>query len=637
MMTGLNILKKHSVMFVVLSIIVLLLAVYWPVQNYGFVNYDDNLYVTDNHLIQSGITFQSLIHSFLYIQTGNWHPLTMLSHALDWQLYGYRSGGHHWTSVIIHIVNTILLFLLFKAMTGTLWRSALVAALFALHPINVESVAWVAERKNVLSTFFWILAMLFYVWYVKQPSWRRYLPVLISFALGLMSKPMLVTLPFALLLLDYWPLQRTQINTQPEYQQTDARGLSLKKIRLFDLVLEKVPLFILAAISSYLTLSAQKAVKAIVDIQSFPFLYRLGNAVISYAVYIRKMFWPVDLAVFYPFNYSMSLWQVISSFLLIITVTFFASVYFRRFPYLLIGWLWYLGTLVPVIGIVQVGSQAMADRYAYIPFIGLFIMLSWGIFDILNKKVSVTLNIIIAILIIIGLTVITHRQVQYWENTLTLFSHAVAVTKNNAVAHSNVAGELLVQNKVDEAMVHCEKALLLSPNDYNTLVRVARGYSVCGESVKAINALRKAIQIHPEYIRAYDDLYVILIQVGKVKEALQEYRKAVNANKGNPDLYIKFGNVLAGQGYYDEAIVQYKKALKLRPRDIDACNNIGVILMALGNNDESIGYFKEVIKINPNHAHAHYRLSIILKQKGMTKEAEYHALMARRINSAYKN
>lgn len=630
-----NINKKYTEIAIILSIIVFALVVYWPVQNYPFVNYDDNLYVTDNDLVQSGFSFHSLSRSFLDIQAGNWHPLTMLSHTLDWQLYRDKAGGHHWTNVIIHIINTFLLFLLFKTMTGALWKSALVAALFALHPINVESVAWVAQRKNVLSTFFWNLTMLIYVWYVKKPNWKRYFPVLISFSLGLMSKPMLVTLPFALLLLDYWPLQRFSIKAQPEYQQSDAKEHSQKKNRIFVLVLEKVPLFTLAAIAGYLTLYAQKAVHAVVDIQSFPMFYRLGNAVMSYALYIKKMFWPFDLAVFYPFNYNMALWPIILVALPIMLLTVLVLVYVRKFPYLLTGWFWYLGTLVPVIGFVQVGSQSMADRYAYVPLIGLFLMLAWGMGDILKKRISVKYTIIIAALMIFGLTITTYHQIKYWKDTLTLFSHAVDVTKNNAFAHSNVAGELLVQGDIDEAMVHLEKALSLTPDDYNTLVRAARAYHVRGKNEKAIEALRRAIQVHVGYARAYHDLYIILSGMGRKEEALQVYINAVELNKNNPDIYFGYGSVLAEHGDYEEAIVQYEKALKMRPRDAGAYFNIGVVLAEKGDYDAAMNRFKDAIRINPDYAPAHYRLAVILKQKGFVEEAAKHYRAAVRINPAY--
>ncbi|HUN54594.1 MAG TPA: tetratricopeptide repeat protein [Smithella sp.] len=633
----LHVTKRNASILAVLVMVALILFVYWPVQSYNFINYDDQGYVTSNDLVRTGFTRNNLLEAFSNHYLGNWHPLTMVSHMLDWQLYGSHAGGHHWTNVIIHILNTILLFLLLRTLTGAMWRSAFVATLFAIHPINVESVAWIAERKNVLSTFFWIGTLLLYVWYVKSPDWKRYLSVLICFVLGLMSKPMLVTLPFVLLLLDYWPLNRMEIKQSNDDQTTKTAEVALKRKRILFLVLEKVPLIVLSAIFSYLTLFIQKNAGAVLGLQSFPLSYRLGNAVISYELYIRKMFWPFDLAAFYPLNYHMSLWQVIFPALWLIVITVFVSIYFRKLPYLLMGWLWYLGTLVPVIGIVQVGDQALADRYAYVPLVGLFIMLTWGAFDIIKKHFSSRIILIISLLIITGLAIAAHRQVKYWQNTFTLFSHALDVTQNNAFAHSSVAGQLLMQNKVDEAMRHCEIALKLNPHSYNTLVRIARAYSMRGEKDKAIDALQQAIQVQPGYVKAYDDLYVILMQMGRGKEALQEYRKAADINGDNPDIHFNFGNALAMHGAYDEAIEQFKKVIQLRPLDAGAYSNIGVILMHLDNKDAAIRYLKEALKINPDYAYAHYQLSIILKKMGMVEESEYHFNEAIRIDPAYKN
>jgi tetratricopeptide (TPR) repeat protein len=618
--------KRKAAILSVLVMIALILVVYWPVQSYDFINYDDRGYVTSNNIVQAGFTFNSLREAFSKNYLGNVHPLTMLSHMLDSQLFGPRAGGHHWTNVIIHILNTILLFLLFNKLTGAMWRSVFIAALFAIHPINVESVAWISERKNVLSTFFWIVTMLFYVWYARFPNWKSYLPVVICFALGLMSKPMLVTLPFTLLLLDYWPLGRMKIKHQLEDQTSETTGDTLRKKRILFLVLEKAPLFVLSAIFSYLTLFAQKNVGALSSLQSFPILYRLGNAVISYILYIRKMFWPFDLAVFYPLNYNITLWQVVLSFELLIVVTIFVCTYFRRLPYLLMGWLWYLGTLVPVIGIIQVGDQAMADRYAYVPFIGLFIMLTWGAFDILKKYFSSRITLIIALSIIVGLTIVAKRQIQYWQNTFTLFSHALDVTQNNSVAQSNVAGELLMQNKVSEAMIHCEKALSLNPNDYNALVHIARAYDLLGENNKAIDALMLAIKIHPEYAKAHNDLSILFLKAGKVQDAMKEYRKAVefNSNKNNFELHYNFGNILATQGHYDEAIIQYNQVLRIQPHNAVVHFNLAILLLQQEKKDDALNHFQEAVKIQPQYAKAHYQLSLILKQKGRTEEANRH-------------
>lgn len=638
MMVSTDLLKKHSEKIIILSIIVLILIIYWPVQNYGFLNYDDQLYVTDNIKTQSGLNLYNLKSIFTEPPSeGNWHPVTMLSHALDWWLYRDNAGGHHWTSVIIHILNTVLLFFLFKSMTGAIWQSALVAALFAVHPINVESVAWIAERKNVLSTFFWILTMLFYVCYVKQPSWKRYLPILVCFVLGLMSKPMLVTLPFVLLLVDYWPLKRVEIQGQINDKKSVPDQFPAAKQNFLGLIKEKFPLFILSAIFSYLTILMQVYVKAVVDIQTFPLMYRAGNAFISYATYIRKIIWPYDLTVFYPFEYSMSLWHVSISFIIIIVATVLACTYFHKYSFLFVGWFWYLGALVPVIGLVQVGSQAMADRYVYVPSIGIFIIIAWGLSCLLHKRIPSKTRVLIAVLLIGGLTFMSHQQVKFWKDTLTLFSRTVAMKENNAFAHSNIAGALLEQNKVEEAMSHLQKAITLMPNDYNTLVRKARVYYVRGDHGSAVATLKRAIKTHPDYLRAYDDLYKILIANGKTEEALKEYENAVKANQGVPEFCISYGNVLASNGKFDEAIMQYENVLKENPYHFGSHFNIGLVLIAKGQYEKAEVHFRKTISINPDYAPAHYRLAILLKQKGMIDEAQNHYLKAIRINPALKN
>ena len=632
-----NSIEKKSTILVILSLIILTLGVYWPVQNYEFLSYDDQLYVTDIYSQKDTITFKDISGTFSDVHTGHWHPLTSMSHMLDWYLFKNNAGGHHWTNVIIHIFNTILLFLLFRTMTGSLWRSAFVAALFAVHPINLESVAWIAERKNVLSTFFWILTMLLYVRYVAQPDWKRYLPVFLCFVLGLMSKPMLVTLPFVLLLLDYWPLNRTTINTQNDHQIESSR-VDIKKRKISVLILEKVPLFVLSAVSIVLTLYAARSAKTIVTLDSLPLINRISNAVVAYIMYIKKLFWPADLAVIYPYV-ATPVWQILMIITLLVIITICVCKYLLKYPYLAVGWFWYVGTLIPVIGIVQVGNQSMADRYAYIPLIGLFIMIVWGMGHVLEKIFSPKAIAIISGMILVTLIIVSYYQVQYWQNTFTLFNHAVNVTENNSIAHSNLAGELLKQNKVKEALHHCQTALLLDPLDYNTLERAARAYGVLGDKDKAIDALRLAIKVHPEYARAYNDLYVLLLQEGKAEDGLKEYRKAIelNLNKNNWELHYNFGNALATQGYYEGAVIQYNQVLRIQPRNAFVHNNLAMVLLRQGKIDDALNHFREAVKLQPQYADAHYQLALILKQKGMTEEANRHYQDAMRINLEFKN
>jgi tetratricopeptide (TPR) repeat protein len=571
-------------------LIILTLGVYWPVQNYEFVNYDDNLYITDNYLTQSGLTYQGIIKTFKDTHIGHWHPLTLLSHMLDWQLYRGNSGGHHWTSVIIHIFNTVLLFFLFRNLTGAIWRSAFVATLFAIHPINVESVAWVAERKNVLSTFFWILTMLFYVWYVKQPNWKRYLPVFFSFALGLMSKPMLVTLPFVLLLLDYWPLNRTTI-TKVNANQADTSMLPIKREKISFLILEKIPLFVLTAISICITIYAAQSARTVVSLEGTTFIQRINNAIFSYAVYLKKLFWPVDLAIFYPYM-DIAIWQVLVASLLITIITILVCRYFRKYPYLPVGWFWYLGTLVPVIGIVQAGSQSMADRYAYVPFIGLFVIIVWGAEQILSKVISLKkLFIFATAFIIVIFTVATYNQIKLWSNTVTLFEDALKKDPNNYLAH-NILG-------IEAA----------NRGDYNL----------------ALSHFSVVLKIRPDLDGIYNNVGNVLLKMGRRQDAVKQYEKALELNNNSAEAHNNIGTVLLLENKLDKAVFHFNNTLKIKPDYINALNNLGVALARMGKLDEATMNFEKILKLKPDDesAQKNIRITEARKKKNTTEIAPY--------------
>jgi tetratricopeptide (TPR) repeat protein len=573
--------QKHSII-VVLMLIILTLGVYWPVQDYEFVNFDDNLYVADNYLTQSGLTYQGIIKTFTDVHTGHWHPLTILSHMLDWQLFGDNAGGHHWTSVIIHILNTILLFIFFRYVTGAIWKSAFLAALFAIHPLNVESVAWIAERKNVLSTFFWILTMLFYVWYVKQPNWKRYLSVFFSFALGLMSKPMLVTLPFVLLLLDYWPLNRTTI-TKVNANQADTSMLPIKREKISFLILEKIPLFVLIGLVIYVTLYAQKIFGAIASRDSFPLSERIGNAIVSYGLYMKKLFWPVDLAVFYPYV-DIAIWQVLVAALLITIITILVCRYFRDYPYLPVGWFWYLGTLVPVIGLIQVGSHAMADRCAYVPFIGLFVIIAWGAEHILSKAISLKkLFIFATVFIILLFTVATYNQIKLWRNTVTLFEDALKNNPKNALAH-NILG-LEAANR----------------GDYNL----------------ALSHFSVVMKIKPNLDTTYNNIGNVLLKMGRRQDAIKQYEKALELNNKAADVHYNLGTVFLMENQLDKAVIHLSKAVEIKPDYIEALNGLGVTFMKKRNYNESIINFDKILKLLPANENAlkNKKVAVTLQQQ----------------------
>ena len=565
--------REHLVSLIVLVLAILTLATYWRSQDHGFIEYDDQLYITKNYLTQADISLRSMAVAFKDVHTGNWHPVTMLSHMLDWQLFGYNAGGHHWTNVIIHVFNTTLLFLLWRMMTGAIWRSAFVAALFALHPINVESVAWIAERKNVLSTFFWFLTMISYVWYVRSPGWKRYLPVLICFVLGLMSKAMLVTLPFVLLLMDYWPLNRTGIGEQ---EGQSIPPVSVEKEKISVLILEKVPLFIMALVFTGLTLYFQKTANAFVSLESMPLSDRIANAVVSYAGYIKKLFWPTDLIVFYPHSVIVT-WQVSLAAIFLIAATLAACKFFKKYPYLVVGWFWYLGTLVPVIGLVQVGHQSMADRYAYVPFIGLFVIMAWLIPQACSKwRYANRYAFFMSAMVIIIFAVSTYIQLGMWKDTTTLFEEALKINPENYMAYNILGSEEAGRGNHEEALRY----------------------------------FHMSIEINPKYARAYSNMGNAFLKLGKYGEANDCYQKAIAINDKLADAYYNLGvlNLLTNRPY--EAVIHFNKALAIMPDYLNAHFNLGIALLKIGNRTDAIEHFEKVVELNPKNLEAQKALKI---------------------------
>lgn len=563
---------------IIIFLIVLTIAVYWQVQNYEFINYDDNLYVTQNYLTQSGLTGKGVIKAFTDTQTGNWHPLTMLSHMLDWELFGNKAGGHHWTSVIIHIINVVLLFLLIYAMTGALWCSAFVAALFAIHPINVESVAWISERKNVLSTFFWMLTMLCYVWYAWVPGWTRYLMMFFCLVLGLMSKTMLVTLPFVLLLIDFWPLNRLKILNQNE------QGFSypgIKKVKLSFLLLEKIPLFITSAFFAWITMHAQKTVNAFSNPEVMPLFKRVANAIVAYCLYIKKLFWPTDLAIFYPIDFIPT-WKIFlaASFLIILTI--FAFRYCKKYPYIIVGWLWYLGTMIPVIGLIQVGRQSMADRYAYIPFIGLFIILAFAISHFSSKLKRFRMYFFSAmIFFIIIMTGSSFIRISMWQNTKTLFEDALRINPRNSFAY-NILG-LEEANK--------------------------------GHYEKALQYYHISIKINPNNDQAYNNAGNVFLTLGKYPYAYNYYRKAIMINDRQAMAYYNLGVLYAINNMNDNAVVLFKKSLSITPQYNDTYVSLGITLLKMGNIKDAMYYFNKVLSLDDNNVAAKNGLKECMEKK----------------------
>jgi protein O-mannosyl-transferase len=507
---------------------------------HDFVNYDDPRYVYENTRITSGLSISGIAWAFTHIHSMNWHPLTTISHMLDCQLYGLKAGWHHFTNVLLHTLAAILLFLALRQMTEAAWRSAFVAAIFAIHPLRVESVAWVAERKDVLSGVCFMLTLLAYVYYTRAPSLRRYLGVALVFVLGLMSKPMLVTLPLVLLVLDYWPLSR--IGGQ---RSGTGRQLIMP-------VVEKIPLIALSAVSSFVTLLAQKG--AVGWTEQLPIAARINNAVVSYAAYIWQMFWPVRLAVFYPHpEHRLPLVEIISCLLLLICITAVAVALRKQRPYLITGWLWYLGMLVPVIGLVQVGWQGRADRYTYLPQIGLYIAATWGVADLTAfYKHQRTILSTAAILVIGSLSLCAWVQTTYWRDSETLFRHALAVTANNDVAENNLGIVFLGQGKVDDA----------------------------------ISLLQAAVDLRPDNSPAHENLAKALLQKGQVSDALIHYRKLLELQPDNIEVHNIVGTVLTQQGRVGEGVEEWQKVLAIQPDNGNAMSNLAWVFAT--SPDESL-------------------------------------------------
>jgi tetratricopeptide (TPR) repeat protein len=621
----------------VLFLIVATLVVFWPLGNHEFINLDDDVYVYDNPQVKAGLTLKGVIWAFTTTHTGNWHPLTWLSHMLDCQLYGLNSGWHHLTSLFFHIANTLLLFWVLKRMTGRLWPSGFVAALFALHPLHVESVAWVAERKDVLSTFFWMLTLWAYLRYVEQPGLTRYLLTILFFVLGLLSKPMLVTLPFVLLLLDYWPLGRFSFRRgavdSPSLKPSSGGNQGSVPL---DLVLEKVPFFVLSAISSFLTIVAQQSAGAVQKLEWFPLEARIGNALVSYFTYICKMIWPHPLAILYPLAGMLPMWQVAGAGLILVCGSILVVWAARKHPYLIVGWLWYLGTLVPVIGLVQVGAQAMADRYTYVPLIGLFIMIGWGIPDILagSRYGKATLAVSAGLLLSIFM-VVASLQIREWRDNIILFTHTLKVTNRNAMIQNNLGVALADQGKTQEAMAHYTEALRINPDHANAHYNLGNVLYLQGKAQEAMAHYTEALRINPHHAEAHCSLGNALARQGKTQEAMAHYTEAIRIEPSFAEAHNNLGVVLADQGKTQEAMAHYTEALRINPHHANAHNNLGNALSRQGKTQEAMAHYTEALRIDPHYADAHYNLGNALSRQGKNEEALFHLLEALRINPNY--
>jgi len=614
-------------------LIVATFCVYSQVQDHEFINYDDYQYIKDNWKIKSGLTSESISWAFTTFYGYNWFPITWLSHIFDYQLYGLNPKGHHLTNLLFHIANALILFMVLLRMTGKLWRCAFIAAMFAFHPLNVESVAWVAERKNVLSTLFWLLTMWAYIHYAEKSTIKNYGLVLLFFALGLMSKPMLVTLPFVLLLLDYWPLRRLKLEQGGSDNEIPVKSQYHVKSEFLKLMLEKVPLFALATGACIVTFIAQQE-GASINANSLSLPTRLTNAVVSYLEYLKKMIWPNDLAVFYPHPEStLAAWKWVVCFVMLVTITAISIKFIKKAPYFAVGWFWYLGTLIPVIGIVQVGVQAMADRYTYIPLIGIFIIVAWGVPELISKwhhkekVLSVSVGIITLTLLIT-----TWGQVSQWKNSITIFKHALKVANENSynsyLINYHLGGAFWNKRKTGEAISHFKMAIKINPDYAPTYNNLGIILGAEGKTEEEISYYKMAIQINPDFAKAHSNLGNALQKGKKNSEAISHYKMAIKINPDYANAHSNLGNALGKEGKFSEAISHHKMAIKINPDYVPAYNNLGIVLGAEGKTEEAISYYKMAIQINPDYAQAYNNLGFALGAEGNNEEAIFHFKMA---------
>lgn len=582
------------------------LVLYLPVTHHPFVNYDDDRYVTENPHVRQGLTTATVKWALTSTEQANWHPLTWMSHAFDCSLYRLNAGGHHFTSVLLHVINVLLLFLFLAWSTGRFGPSFFVAALFALHPMEVESVAWVAERKNVLCTTFFLLALLTYRWFARKPDWKRYLAVATLFSAGLASKPMVITLPFVLLLLDYWPLRRN------EPEDPDIQRVSWPK-----LILEKLPLLALSVGSALITMRAQRAGGAVRSITEFSFGVRIANAIVAYAMYLWKMVWPLRLAPLYPHpGSSLAASQVALAALVLIVITVFA-IRFRSHRYLLVGWLWFLGTLVPVIGLVQVGEAAMADRYAYLPLIGVFLMIAFGVEDLAESSRFRRPLAFSGAMVLLALAVLSWRQIGYWRSSVELWSHALAVTQNNFIAEDNLGGALILEDKEEEAYPHFEAAAQINPRDPMSRSNLGAYFQTHNRLREAISEYAVAVSLTSDpalLAQSYSNMGAAYRELGEDEQAQKNFGESLRLNPSQFNAWIGLGLLAEKRGEIGEAITDLSHSVEIQPTP-EAFFHLGRLLAQVGHVPEAIGAYQRALQLAPNLTAAQQALEALRRQR----------------------
>jgi tetratricopeptide (TPR) repeat protein len=635
------------------------MALYWPATRCDFVNFDDDLYLTSNVHVQKGLTWEGLKWAWLNPVCWNWHPLTVWSHMLGRQIFGWKPWGHHLVNVILHAVNTGLVFLLLRRVTGALWRSALVAVLFGWHPLHVESVAWVAERKDVLSGLFGLLALMAYARYAEssrekgeggsrkaeaggpwsavggqrsllsRPSVIYYLLSLFLLALGLMSKPMLVTWPFVMLLLDYWPLGRMQ-KAECRKQNAEAPNTShvsrftfhVPRLTLLLLLVEKIPFFVLAVLTSVVTFVVQRRGGILLSAETPPLGARVGNALISYVRYLGKLFWPADLAVFYPHPGYWPLGKVLLAGGLLLGISGLVWAQRRRYPYLLVGWLWYCGTLVPVSQLVQTANMAMADRWTYLPSLGAVVLVVWGVCELTRgwRYQALALSVAGSAVVVACLT-LTRQQIGYWKDSETLFQHALKVTECNWFVHNHLGAAFYKQGRTDEAIRQYREALRLNPAFAQAHNNLGAALEKEGQTDEAIRHYQEALRLKADYAEAHNNLGIVFFQQNRTDDAIPQFKEAVGLKPDLAEAHYNLGAALDQKGQMDEAAREYQEAVRLQPDYANAHYHLGVALGQKGQVGEAIRHYQEAIRLQPDYAEAYNNLGIIFYQQSRTDEA----------------
>jgi len=592
------------------SIVLLTIFVFAPVLGFDFVNFDDPVYVLDNPIIADGLTWSGVKHAFTMIQAGYWIPVTWLSHMADVELFGFAPGLHHLVNVVLHVLTTLLLYGLVVRMTGAHARAAFVAAVFAIHPLRVESVAWVAERKDILSTMFWVLAVFAYAEYAAKPSRGRYLTVVGLFVVGLLAKPMVLTLPIVLLLLDVWPLGRLGVR-RADWVPTPPRNADLGA----DLgtnpryvLLEKIPLLAIAILAAVVTIWAQQVGGAVKGFDLFPLSQRIANALVSYVAYLGMLVWPVNLAVFYP-NVPVPIWQVVAAVAVLVSITWFAVRALPRYPYLAVGWFWYVVTLLPVIGIIQAGLQSRADRFLYVPHIGLSLAVAWGVSDLLRGSRFRAALPAIAGLVIFVLASAAQMYVLTWQNSETMWRRALAVTTDNYMAHHNLAVVLAGNGQDELARAELKEALRIWPEFAEAHNTMGNLQARAQDDDAAIAQYREALRLAPYFSAAHNNLGLALMRRGETSGARTHFEEALRLAPHSAASHHNLGRALFAQGRLADAESEYRAAIRLRPRYAEARYSLGELLAEARRTDEAAAQFREVIRLAPGHTPARVALS----------------------------